>query len=327
MEGDLIIANIDPLFRIAQDALEELDEQKRLEVLASQRSWLHAIQSNVSGDDNIFKFGQAFGRTISVVFRMVMLRAVQIKETSWPTLGELTPSRNKESLRFAVSPQGSVPFKLLGEEDDTKETAKVYYGKYDHAFPHHLLESELPKNKGKMVNLGNKMLIFRDDFSEVIEIITEAHAAMHPPDWEAFEFDSYVEVKCIQKIIKPGDDGECFKQLKEDHQKETKQKARVTVRVRSEVLNRLKKDKDKNDKDKKDEDKKNEDKKDEDKKDEEGEDKKDKKNEDKKDEDKKDEEGEDKKDKDKKDEDKKDEDRKDEKGKDKKGKDKTATKA
>jgi hypothetical protein len=243
MEGDFIIANLDPLFRIAQDALDELDEQDRLEVLKSQRSWLHAIQSNVSGDDNIFKFGSAFGRTISVVFRMVMLRAVQIKETSWPALGELTQIRNKESLRFAVSPQGSVPFKLLDEEDDTKETARVYYGKYDHSFPHHFLESELPKNEGKMVNFGNKMLIFRDDFNEVIEIITEAHATMHPPRWELDEFDSYVKVKCIQKIINPGDDGEYFQQLKEDLVLAKQEETEKRVRVKGEVLKLLQRDK------------------------------------------------------------------------------------
>ena len=257
MEGDLIIVSIDPAFNIAQAALDELDEQNRLEVLTSQRSWLHAIQSNVLGDNNIFKFGQAFGRTASAVFRMVMLRAVQIEDEWWPAIGKRTTERNKEALRFAVSPPDAEPFKLLGEENqenNNRETAKAYFGKYDHAFPHNVIETKVSQDEGRRVYFRNKMLIFRNNFSEVIEIITNAHATMHPQGqgWRCGEFDSYVKVTCTRKEIVEGEvteDGEYFKKLKDLAPTAGQKNAQAKTRVRDDVLKQL------------DEDRKNEDKK------------------------------------------------------------------
>jgi hypothetical protein len=247
MEGDVIIVSIDPAFNIAHAALQELDDQGRLKVLTSQRSWLHAIQSNVFGNNNIFKFGKAFGRTASAVFRMVMLRAVQIKDELWPIVGKINTIRNKEALRFAVSRPDAVPFKLLGEENqgnNNTETAKVYYGKFDHAFPHHVIETKVSQVKGRRVYFSNKMLIFRNDFSEVIEIITNAHATMHPEGqgWGPGEFDSYVRVKCIQKQIMLGDDGEYFNILKEIAP-EMQMGIRRNPRPKDPVLERLNQDK------------------------------------------------------------------------------------
>ena len=242
MEGDIIFMNIDTGYNIALHALEELDKKGRLEVLNQQRSWLEAIQSNVDGDNNIFTFGgenarpdegaSAFGETASAVFRMMMLRAVEINEDWWPELRKNTMKRNKKALRFQVLK--SSPFKLLDEKNDNKDTARRYCRKYDHAFPLSLIESEMLENHGNNVTFHNKMLIFRNNFNEVIEIITDANATMDPLGWNAGEFDSYVQVECIRKEIKSGEeDGECFKKLKEliprVEQKKNRQRGRGEV--------------------------------------------------------------------------------------------------
>jgi hypothetical protein len=225
MDGDMLFTNIDPGYNIGLQALEELGNEGRLEILNQQRSWLEAIQSDVDGDKNILTFGgenarpdegaSAFGQTASAVFRMVMLRAVQIREDWWPELHEKTTERNKNALRFQVL-SGSA-FKLLDTQNDNKDAARRYWRKYDHAFPPSLIESEVSENHGSNVNFHNKMLIFRNNFSEVVEIVTHAHATMDPLGWNAGEFDSYVQVECIQREIKSdvGKEGESFKKLKE----------------------------------------------------------------------------------------------------------------
>ena len=82
------------------------------------------------------------------------------------------------------------------------------------------------------------MLIFRNNFSEVIEIITEAHATMDPLGWNAGEFDSYVQVECIRKEIKSsGKDSESFKKLKATTPQREQKKNRQ--RRRGEVLDLL----------------------------------------------------------------------------------------
>lgn len=91
----------------------------------------------------------------------------------------------------------------------------MYWRKYDHAIPPSLIESEMLETHGNPVRLNNTMLIFRNNFSEVIEVITEAYATMDPLSWNPGEFDSYVQVECIRKQIKTGkEDGESFKNLK-----------------------------------------------------------------------------------------------------------------
>ena len=242
MEGDLIFVNIDPGYNIALDALADLEKDGRLEITNQQRSWLEAIQSNVDGNNNIFTFGgenarsdegaSAFAETATAVFRMVMLCAVQISEDWWPELRDNVMKRNKNALRFQVST--SFPFKLLDLKNDNRDTARQYWRKYDHAFPLSLVESELLDNHGSNVNFHNKMLIFRNNFSEVIEIITEAHATMDPLGWNAGEFDSYVQVECIRKEIKSsGKDSESFKKLKattpQREQKKNRQRGRGEV--------------------------------------------------------------------------------------------------
>ena len=227
MEGDLIFVNTDPDFNTALRALRELEKATRLETMNHQEAWLDVIQSNVEGDDKIFKFGGdlkypgqhafAFGRTASAVFRMVMLRAVGI-EKFWPNLGDNTMKRNKEALRFAIyDKQFPNGFKLLDGGNANKETAKGYYAKYDQVFPHSLISERLLENEGKNVCFHNTMLIFRNNL-EVIIIETTANATMYPSSdlgWECQrEFDSDVKVTCTRKTIMPGEDGEHFKKLK-----------------------------------------------------------------------------------------------------------------
>ncbi len=214
MDGVFIFVNIDPLFNIPLEVLTELRNQERLEVTNVQRAWLEQpVQSNDDDNANNFTFGgenamdhgcsaSAFGRTASAVFRMVMLHAVQIPRGLWPEFGETSESRNKRSLKFEVllaRPPSNESFKLL--TNPNKETARMYWSTYDHIFPHFHIESEVLRNvdgRGRRADFRNMMLIFRNNFSEVLEITTNADATMNRQDGT---YDSHINVLCIRRAI------------------------------------------------------------------------------------------------------------------------------
>ena len=211
MDGVFIFVNIDPLFNIPLEVLTELRSQGRLEVTNVQRAWLEQpVQSNDVDNANNSKFGgenamdlgssaSAFGRTASAVFRMVMLHAVQIPRGLWPEFGNLSESRNKRSLQFEVllpRPPSNESFKLL--TNPNKETARMYWSTYDHIFPHFHIESEVLRNVESRADFHNMMLIFRNNFSEVIEITTNADATMNRQDGT---YDSHISVLCIRRAI------------------------------------------------------------------------------------------------------------------------------
>ena len=210
MEGELIFVNIDPVFNIALKAVEELQGQGRLVEMNRQKAWLEEIKSA----DNTFTFGgdgtppqQAFqfGKTASAVFRMVMLHAVGIGNFG-PNFGTAQQRNRPPALQFEVSGQFEV-FELLEGVNANEGTARRFCTEYDHVFPRSLITNEVLENQGNSVPFRNTMLIFRNNFTEVIEIITEANATMYPADQNG-EFRSSVKVTCIRKKISPAGGGD-----------------------------------------------------------------------------------------------------------------------
>ena len=224
----------DHQFEIARAALQELVEQNRLQTTNIQSASLHAIQSDVKGDHNIFRFGgvgiteeqqaSAFGSIASAVFRIVMLHAVQISENFWPTFEpNVVMERNRPALTFQVK-EGDPAFKLLDANDgvnDNRETAERYWTEYDSLFPPALIESDVLQHRECRVPFQGMMIIFRNNFREVITILTMGEATMHPrgEGWNSDEFDSKVKVKCTRQTIKYGSsekDRKYFRKLQEN---------------------------------------------------------------------------------------------------------------
>ncbi len=116
-----------------------------------------------------------------------------------PEFGKISESRNKDSLQFKVllpRPPSNESFKLL--TNPNKETARMYWSTYDHIFPHFHIESEVLRNVESRADFHNMMLIFRNNFSEVIEITTNADATMNRQDGT---YDSHISVLCIRRAI------------------------------------------------------------------------------------------------------------------------------
>ena len=216
MEGDRIFVNVDPPYDYVQNKLRRIDT-----VINHQTCKLNAVQSNAKNENSKLAFGgnltetnrtpeyraSEFGRTASAVFRMVMLRAVQIPEHLWPNIAKRTKKRNKAAMKFEVKTEGNnAAFQLPNY--NTKENARECWSRYDQVFPHSLIENEVLKHKGRKVLFENTMFILRESAPQVIEITTKAYATMYPrsPGWRKGEFDCNVEVSCTCKQINDEDE-------------------------------------------------------------------------------------------------------------------------
>lgn len=218
MNQEFIFVQTDPAFNIVLQCLTELRDQKRLQVTHYQLADLRDIESNDAKEDQKFMFGgktlpawHAFGRTASGVVRMCMLEAAGVPRNLWPPLGRDADRRNKAKLH---NPLGQQPrgFHLA----TTKKIATHYWSKYDQIYPHFRIEDEVREVAlNTQTSIPSMMIIFRGNFTEVVEITTTFKATPK----ENKQFDSYIHVICIVRKIsastEEGNDGRSTRKLKE----------------------------------------------------------------------------------------------------------------
>ena len=217
MNQEFIFVQTDPAFNIVLKCLKELRDQHRdrLRVTHLQVADLRDIESNDEDKDRKFMFGgdhltpnHAFGRTASGIVRMCMLEAAGVPGHLWPQLGVNADRRNKAKLQNPLG-QEARGFCLA----NTESKAMHYWSKYDQLYPHFRIENELHKaGLNRQASIPSMMLIFRGNFTEVVEITTTFKATLK----EDQQFKSYIHVICIvREISKEGNDGTFTRQLKE----------------------------------------------------------------------------------------------------------------
>ena len=221
MNQETIFVQTDPAFNIVLQSLTELRNQNRLHVTHVQAATLTNIESNDDDEDRRFMFGgergelanSAFGRTASAVVRMCMLEAAGVPRQLWPTLGSHTGSRNKNNLQNPLRDINNQPLARNFHLANDEATAKRYWSKYDHIYPHFRIEDEIIEVPlDEQASMPSMMLIFRPNFTEVVEITTTFTATRRIEQ----QFNSYIHVICIvRKIVEEDNDGKFTKQLKE----------------------------------------------------------------------------------------------------------------
>ena len=249
MAQEIIFVQTDPSFDIVLRSLNELNSQGRLQVTHHQTAVIPRIQSNNPHDDNRYLFGaenesciQSFARTASAVARMCMLRATNVHEDHWPKIGALSESRNKATLQDPG--QNQVPggnFTLA----QTRAEAKRYYSKYDHLYPHFLIEHELMSvGTNHEAFLPSMMLIIESNFTQVVEITTTFCAKRLPRVINRFH--GYIHVVCIVRSIDEGADvtDEKFTKLLKGLVQGDSDGKRFSVKEYFEVLSKATKKKD-----------------------------------------------------------------------------------
>ena len=199
MEGETIFIQTDPAFQEVLATTRELKNRNRLHVTRCQTASITDIESNGQREDHrlVFDF-VSFGRTASAVVRMCMLEAVGIGRTLWPRIGLHADPRNRKKLERVV--QSSPLFCLAND----RNTARHYWSQYDRFYPHFRIEDEVSGlDIDQQKSMPSMMLIFRNNFTELIEITTTFDATRR----EKHRFNSYVHVACIVREIREGEDG------------------------------------------------------------------------------------------------------------------------
>lgn len=207
MEGGTVFVQTDPTFKVVLAVSKELKNQNRLHVKRLQTACIKDIESNDKREDHKLVFGGvraatmafgSFGKTASAVVRMCMLEAVGIGRTFWPQIGPQSDRRNRDKLERVVS---IGPLFCLAND---RGTARYYWWKYDQLYPHFRIEEAV---RGLDINqresMPSMMFIFRNNFTELIEITTTFSATRR----EKHRFNSYVNVACIVREIREGEDG------------------------------------------------------------------------------------------------------------------------
>ncbi|XP_068684658.1 uncharacterized protein [Montipora foliosa] len=218
-QAEIIFVQTDPAFDIVLKSLTELSNQNRLRVTHIQAANLTDIESNDDNEVRRFMFGgerkayanTAFGLTASAVVRMCMLEAAGVPRRLWPAIGPDADRRNRAKLQNPFEDQPRL-FSLA----NNRNTARHYWSKYDQLYPHFRIEDEVRQVAlNEQVSMPRMMLIFRENFTEVVEITTTFTATPR----EEQQFSSYIHVICIvRKISKPseeGEDGKFTRRLKE----------------------------------------------------------------------------------------------------------------
>lgn len=216
MNQEFIFVQTDPAFNLVLYCLKELGDQNRLQVTHYQLAELIDIESNDANEERKFMFGgktldatHAFGRTASAIVRMCMLEAAGVPKKLWPLPDKNAAKRNKAKLHKSL---GIPPLDFCLAT--TERIATHYLSKYDQLYPHFRIEDEVREaDLNTQISIPSMMLIFRGNFTEVVEITT-TFKAMPKEDQQ---FDSYIHVTCIVRKIstKEGNDGKFTRLLKE----------------------------------------------------------------------------------------------------------------
>ena len=123
-----------------------------------------------------------------------------------PRIGRHSEHRNRQKMQLETWVQpGRGEFVIAA----TKSAAEEYCTYYDHLHPHFKIENGFLSVQPDDWSMQNMMLIFRRDFTEVIEIGTSLQVGHRPHIWPGpGTFHSKAHVHCIvQRISNPDHDG------------------------------------------------------------------------------------------------------------------------
>ena len=211
MAEEVIFLQTDPTFNLVLLAMRQLRDKGRVPVdrTTLQSAFIRRIERAVRGaNDNCYRWKQLyhFARTAGVCFRMTMLEATGIPQEVWPQTKSFPPNTREGNMGHDQDP---MPFQLA----ETEDNAKRYWSKYDQLYPHAIITKKYEETEeGQSVPLNSMMVIFRNDFREMIEITTTVRLTKR-----AVEYDASVHVLCVRREIDPGNDENtpAFKQLQE----------------------------------------------------------------------------------------------------------------
>lgn len=214
MAGEVIFVQTDPTFNLVLLAMKQLRDNERLPV--GRTTWQTAYITRIeraleegANDDLCYTWNSRydFARTAGVCFRMAMLEAMGIPRNCWPRMQSI--QQNTRAGNMGHHPD-VMPFQLA----NTQEGARQYWSYYDRLYPHYYISERYSETaQDASVPLNSMMVIFRNNFKEMIEITTTVR--LQKGAASAGVYDASVHVLCVRREIDPGDDKKtpAFQQL------------------------------------------------------------------------------------------------------------------
>lgn len=204
--AEVIFIQTDPTFNLVLRATRELRANGRLPVdrTTSQRAWTERIErrvEDVEDDCYFWRSTNNFARTASACIRMAMMEATGISHENWPDRQAAFNNMNTQEEHMHHHP-ARMPFQLT---DDSSE-ARRYWSRFDQPYPANYITQKYRETELQgMVPLSSIIIIFRNNFTEMIEITTTVSLQKQVENGGIYH--ASVHVLCIKReIVPPGDD-------------------------------------------------------------------------------------------------------------------------
>lgn len=207
-DGEVIFVQNDPNFDLVLNAIQQLRNTFRLHRTHQQSATIirieRALRENerelAAANPNLrytWKRFYDFSRTAAIGFRMAMLEATGTPRVWWDTMQRT--GQNKREGNMVHEPEPML-FKVPEDEDQAME----YWSHYDQLYPHYYMRQKYKDTQTNgHVPLDSMMVIFRRNFTELIQITTTVRLPKGAPG--AREYDASVHVVCTRSTIDQGD--------------------------------------------------------------------------------------------------------------------------
>ena len=212
--AEVIFLQTDPTFHLVERAIRELQEMQRLRGHIVQGAHILRIERALQVGENdenddlryTWKSTNNFARTAGACFRMAMLEATGVSRREWPRIDAFQQNTCEGNMAHAPDPMS---FHLA----DNRRDAKKYMSKYKQLYESSVIVQKYKEAAvGADVPLNSMMVIFRNDFTEMIRITTVVE--LRKTDDKVYH--AKVCVLCEKNEISPGDDTQtpAFHELK-----------------------------------------------------------------------------------------------------------------
>ena len=212
--AEVIFLQTDPTFHLVERAIRELREVQRLISLIEQGAHIlrieRALQVNEDDENDDLRYTwnntNNFARTAGACFRMAMLEATGVPRREWPQIQAFQQNTREGNM-------GHSPDRMLFQLAENRRDAKKYMSKYKQLYESGVIVQKYKEaDVGADVPLNSMMVIFRNNFTEMIRITTVVELRKTGNK----VYHAKVRVLCEKNEINPGDDAQtpAFQELK-----------------------------------------------------------------------------------------------------------------
>lgn len=200
---EFVFLQTDPTFNLVLLAMRQLRENQRLPVgqMQQQRAYISRIERAADDGENANRYTWNktfnFARTASTCFRMAMLEAAGIPRNCWPVTRGFQQNTCPDNMGHEPDPMN---FHLA----DNSDRARLLWSKYDQLYPAYYITQKYTETVvDESVPLNSMMVIFRNNFTEMIEITTTVRLQRAANN--VHDYNATVHVLCISRQIVGGD--------------------------------------------------------------------------------------------------------------------------